>query len=358
MSLNETDISNGVSVSGSTNPFNTYIKTENAGIYNIQFSAQLDKTDSGADEIVIWLRKNGIDLTDTATTVTLSGNNAKNVAAWNWFVNSATNDYYQIIWQSADTNVRLFAEPMDGHPGIPSVIVTANRVDQFLSNTGSFTGSFTGQFTGSLFGTASFATSASFAGTSSFAVSSSFATSASFTTTSSFATSASFATTATTASSVAGYYRYIFTSQSVGSNASGETQLISVTIPANSFAASDKFYFRLGFSKVGIANANTLRVKLTTSASMPSGATSQIAQAAMGNTALYGPVERNMAINGGNLKGYPFTNANVSDSGTNTNSWSNVAFDVTQTQYFYVSVIPAATTADVTYLEYLEITNI
>jgi hypothetical protein len=50
----------------------------------------------------------------------------------------------------------LFAEPTDGHPGIPSVIVTANRVDQFLSNTGSFSGS----FTGNLIGTASYATQA------------------------------------------------------------------------------------------------------------------------------------------------------------------------------------------------------
>jgi len=161
MSLDTTDITNGVSVSGSTNPFNTYIKTENAGVYDIQFSAQVEKTDSGTDEIVIWLRKNGTDLTDTATTITLSGNNDKQVAAWNWFVNSAANDYYQIIWISADTGMRLLAEPISGtHPGIPSVIVTANRVDQFLSNTGSFSGSFTGQFTGSLFGTSSWASNA------------------------------------------------------------------------------------------------------------------------------------------------------------------------------------------------------
>ena len=161
MSFDSTDITNGVSISGSTSPFNTYIKTTNAGVYNIQFSAQVDKTDSGNDEIVIWLRKNGIDLTDTATTLTLSGNNDKKVAAWNWFVTSAANDYYQIIWISADTNLRLLAEPISGtHPGIPSVILTANRVDQFLSNTGSFSGSFNGSFTGSLFGTASWATNA------------------------------------------------------------------------------------------------------------------------------------------------------------------------------------------------------
>lgn len=157
MSFDSTDISNGVSISGSTSPFNTYVKTQNAGIYNIQFSAQVDKTDGGTDDIVIWLRKNGIDLTDTATTLTLPTNNSKVVAAWNWFVTSAAGDYYQIIWRSLDTNMRLLAEPISGtHPGIPSVILTVNRVDQFLSNTGSFSGS----FTGTLEGTSSYATQA------------------------------------------------------------------------------------------------------------------------------------------------------------------------------------------------------
>jgi hypothetical protein len=164
MSLNTTDITNGVSISGSTNPFNTYIKTQNAGIYNIQFSAQVDKTDSGTDEIWIWIRKNGTNLTDTATSVLLQGNGAHYVAAWNFFVNAAADDYFQLMWYSPDANVRLHAEPAFGVvPGIPSLIVTANRVDQFLSNTGSFSGSFTGGFTGSLQGTASFATSASYA---------------------------------------------------------------------------------------------------------------------------------------------------------------------------------------------------
>jgi hypothetical protein len=157
MSLNVTDITNGVSISGSTNPYNTYIKTENAGVYDIQFSAQVDKTDSGTDEIWIWIRKNGIDLTDTATSLILQGNSAHDVAAWNFFVNAAAGDYFQLMWYSPDANVRLHAESAFGVvPGIPSLIVTANRVDQFLSNTGSFSGSFTGTLTG----TASYATQA------------------------------------------------------------------------------------------------------------------------------------------------------------------------------------------------------
>ena len=163
MSLNTTDITNGVSISGSTNPYNTYIKTENAGVYDIQFSAQVDKTDSGTDEIWIWIRKNGTDISDSATSVQLQGNGAHYVAAWNFFVNAAANDYFQLMWYSPDANVRLHAEAGFGVvPGIPSLIVTANRVDQFLSNTGSFSGS----FTGNLICTASYATStAAVAGT-------------------------------------------------------------------------------------------------------------------------------------------------------------------------------------------------
>jgi len=165
MSLNTTDISNGVSISGSTNPYNTYIKVENPGVYDIQFSAQVDKIDSGTDEIWIWLRKNGVDVADTATSLQLVGNGAHYVAAWNFFVNAAANDYFQLMWYSPDANVRLHAESSFGVvPGIPSLIVTVNRVDQFLSNTGSFTGSFTGQ----LIGTASWAQSASQALTASY----------------------------------------------------------------------------------------------------------------------------------------------------------------------------------------------
>ena len=251
MSLNITDISNGVSISGSTNPYNTYIKTENAGVYDIQFSAQVDKTDSGTDEIWIWLRKNETNLTDTATSVQLVGNGAHYVAAWNFFVNAAANDYFQLMWYSPDANVRLHAESAFGVvPGIPSLIVTANRVDQFLSNTGSFSGSFTGQFTGSLFGTSSFASTASYvqnAQTASYilqAVSSSFASTASYVlqaVSSSFATTASYALNGGVTQIVAGTNITItnggsgsVTINSTGSGGGGSTFIKSSSISLNS----------------------------------------------------------------------------------------------------------------------------
>jgi hypothetical protein len=250
MSFNETAITNGVSLSGSTSPFNTYIKTETAGVYNIQFSAQIDKTDGGEDNIDIWIRKNGTDLIDTATSLTLPKNNNRLVAAWNWFVQSAANDYYQIIWSSADTSMRLLAEASSSlHPGIPSVILTANRIDQFLSNTGSFNGTFNGQFTGSLQGTASFAnnaTSASFATTASYVLNALSA---------SFATSASIAQTAATASFVTASNVY---------GPFGSNSIISASFATNAITASYALFAANGGGGGG-GGATVIHTQLTAS---------------------------------------------------------------------------------------------
>jgi hypothetical protein len=126
MTYNTTDISNGVSIVS-----NSRITIANAGIYNIQFSAQLDKTDSGDDVVDIWLCKNGNNVDNSNTQTTLVGNNGKHVAAWNFFVNAAAGDFYEICWTSADASVFLnsvTAQSTPTRPAIPSVILTVNRV--------------------------------------------------------------------------------------------------------------------------------------------------------------------------------------------------------------------------------------
>jgi len=156
MSFNTTDITNGVAISGSGN---NKIKVTNAGVYNIQFSAQLARAvGSGTEDVLIWIRKNGSDLSYTNTDVTFAGGtNVKTVAAWNWFVTAAANDYYEIMWSTTSTNIVLEAN-LTPIPAVPSIILTVNRIDTFLSNTGSFSGSFTGL----LIGTASYASTASY----------------------------------------------------------------------------------------------------------------------------------------------------------------------------------------------------
>jgi hypothetical protein len=107
------------------------ITVANAGTYNIQFSAQLDKTDAGNDSIDIWLAKNQANVTWSNTRSWLYGNNAKQVAAWNFIITLAANDFIQLYWSSADTDVRLFAETSlstPARPDIPSVILTVTQV--------------------------------------------------------------------------------------------------------------------------------------------------------------------------------------------------------------------------------------
>jgi hypothetical protein len=166
MSISTTDISNGVYISGSTNPYNTYVKVTNAGVYNIQFSAQFRNTGNDPVDVTIWVRKDNVssvnDITDSSGKCTVpakKGNVPGHlIASWNYYVSLVNNDFIQLLWH-ADTSNEVTLETIAAgtnptHPRIPSLILTAQRVDTFLSNTGSFSGS----FTGTLIGTASWAT--------------------------------------------------------------------------------------------------------------------------------------------------------------------------------------------------------
>ena len=121
--FNTTDFYSGVSIASSSR-----ITFANTGKYNITFSAQMEKTDSGTDTIEIWLKKNGTNQSNTNTKFYLVGNSAKVVAAWNFFVDAAAGDYYQIFWYSADSAVRVLAEIAGTRPAIPSIIMTVNQV--------------------------------------------------------------------------------------------------------------------------------------------------------------------------------------------------------------------------------------
>lgn len=99
------------------------------GVYNIQFSAQLDKVGGGKANVFIWLSINGVSVPHSATKIVIAGPNDEVVPAWNWVVPLATGDYFQIAWESPDTDVVLLAAPVSGNiPQIPSVILTVTWV--------------------------------------------------------------------------------------------------------------------------------------------------------------------------------------------------------------------------------------
>ena len=108
---------------------NSRIYVAEEAIYNIQFSAQLDKSGGSASAVYIWLRLNGQNVSNSATKVTIDGPNSEIVAAWNFVLPLSENDYFELAWQSSDTNVFLAEEPASGNvPEIPSVILTVTWV--------------------------------------------------------------------------------------------------------------------------------------------------------------------------------------------------------------------------------------
>jgi hypothetical protein len=130
ITYNNTDPnSNGVSIVS-----NSQITFSYPGVYNIEFSAQADRVSgSGTDTIDIWFRKNGTDIADSNTIITVSGGAAaaKTVAAWNYMLQVNANDYVELMWRTSDTRLEFIADPAGTNPtrpAIPSVILSAHQV--------------------------------------------------------------------------------------------------------------------------------------------------------------------------------------------------------------------------------------
>lgn len=117
----------GVAVSADLSFNKTRIGVSEAGVYNVQFSAQI-RNGSGSGVIDIWFRKNGIDIPNSNTSITMQSNSA-GVAAWNYFVELIPGDILQIMWTQDSNNLFLVAaSAVAPHPATPSTILTVNRV--------------------------------------------------------------------------------------------------------------------------------------------------------------------------------------------------------------------------------------
>lgn len=105
------------------------------GVYNIQFSCQLQNTDVKTNDAEIWLAINGTNVTESNTIVDIpqshGGGVGHTVAAWNFMVRLNRNDYFQILWRADSTLVSMphrAAATSPTRPSVPSVIITAHLV--------------------------------------------------------------------------------------------------------------------------------------------------------------------------------------------------------------------------------------
>ena len=121
MTFNSTNLSNSVYIGSPTS--RVYVAKD--GVYDIQFSAQLDNTSGGNHLIYIWLRINGTDVANSASQVRLKGTDGELVAAWNFVERLQAGDYIELMWSVSDTAVQITAQAAAAPvPAIPSVILT------------------------------------------------------------------------------------------------------------------------------------------------------------------------------------------------------------------------------------------
>lgn len=130
MTLNTVDYANGVSVASSSR-----ITVEYPGIYNLQFSTQFTNTDSQAYAVEAWFRKNGTNIPNSNSRVSVPSRHGSTdgsvILALNFFVELQATDYIEIMWRTESTTVSIqhvAAASNPTRPAIPSVIATLSFV--------------------------------------------------------------------------------------------------------------------------------------------------------------------------------------------------------------------------------------
>jgi hypothetical protein len=131
MQLNVTAESNGITIQGDASANPTKIVFTYAGTYDIQFSAQIyDPAGGGSGANVdIWFKKNGNNIPDTNTKVSIKSSQDYVVAAWDYLATYNAGDYVQLAWATSQGGIVLPYESSTApHPAIPSVIVSVMQV--------------------------------------------------------------------------------------------------------------------------------------------------------------------------------------------------------------------------------------
>lgn len=132
ITLDTTDYSNGVYLSNSSR-----INVRSGGTYNIQFSIQFANDAAQIEDIDVWFRKNGTNVAGSNSKFSIQSKHGSIkghlIAALNFYIDLAANDYIEIMWATTSTSViieHIATQASPDRPSTPSAIVTVNKVDE------------------------------------------------------------------------------------------------------------------------------------------------------------------------------------------------------------------------------------
>lgn len=108
----------------------TKIRVSNAGVYNIQFSVQVQNTDNASHDLSIWLRQgndggSSVDIPGSTGLVGLPprknpGDYFHSIVGWNYFVSLQVDDYIEIYWSTDSTFIAIEQYPVGTAPTRPT----------------------------------------------------------------------------------------------------------------------------------------------------------------------------------------------------------------------------------------------
>jgi hypothetical protein len=123
----------GMYVGNNGGGFPTRIYVENNGLYNIQFSAQLNTTSNEACDFSVWFAMTGsnIDNSNTDFSIEKVSGGGFSVAALNFLTPISSGSYVELYWSKTTANGRLQykgTQSAPARPATPSIIVTVTQI--------------------------------------------------------------------------------------------------------------------------------------------------------------------------------------------------------------------------------------
>ena len=135
---NTTELSNGISVVNGSQ-----IKVANKGVYEIGYSAQIEKTLSTSADVTIWAAINGVPVTRSSSLTSLVANSVIQLPFVSFIFELNANDYVEFYFSSPSQYVQLSSYSgltSPTRPNAPSVIIVAKQVG--LSVTDNLSGNY------------------------------------------------------------------------------------------------------------------------------------------------------------------------------------------------------------------------
>lgn len=135
VTFNTTDFANGVSRGTPT----SHIVVADSGLYKFDFSFQVESSNASAKKMWIWPRIDGVDVPNSNSEITLTGNGTVLVPSWSWTLSMQANQYFQIMYAVENTAIAITSKAAQtgangtaafARPAVPGAILEVTEVQQ------------------------------------------------------------------------------------------------------------------------------------------------------------------------------------------------------------------------------------